>query len=324
VAAGHLTRIVRVARDGSTPPRTLFTATRPVAALDVGPDGSIYIDEVLSSFGTWRFAVAGGPGTLLGSVQIPPECCATAAVLSDGRVVFPGMPGGRHGLLVTEPGKDPRALAPTEESMNPMTLVGDGEIAFVAGPAANRSIAIASSSTFRIAKRIAFNKGAVDSLAASKDGKTLYIGAGGTIWAQPIAGGDPTAVRAGTSAAITPDGKRLIVHALEAPKVRLFDVPLDGGKEHEIRLTGPYSLTFDSLSAGSISSDDRLLVPLASADDWYFLPGMVNLKTGQMTAVPVDEFADYHFVLWGPREKSIIAGGYPTRYALWRFQADKR
>jgi hypothetical protein len=324
VGAGHLTRIVRFARDGRTRPRTLFTVTRSVAALEVGPDDSIYLDEVQSSLVTWRFAVSGGRGTSLGSVEIPPECCASAAVLSDGRVVFPGMPGGRRGLLVTEPGKDPRTFVTTEESTNPLTPVGDGEIAFMAGPASNRSIAVAATSTGRIARRIEFTKGPVDSLAASKDGKTLYVGAAGTIWAQPIAGGAPSAIRAGTSAAVTPDGKRLIVHALEAPKVRLFDLPLDGGKEREIPLSGPYTLTFDSLSSGSISRDDRLLVPIASPDDWYFLPGMVNLKTGQMAAVPVDEFADYHFVSWGPDEKSIIAGGYPTRYALWRFQTNKR
>lgn len=324
VGAGHLTRIVRFTRDGRTRPRTLFTATRSVAALDVGPDGSIYLDEVQSSLGTWQFAVSGGRGTSLGSVAIPPECCVTAAVLPDGRLVFPGMPGGRPRLLVTEPGKDPRALVATEESTNPVALVGADDIAFMAGPAGNRSIAIASTATGRISKRITFNKGAVDSLAVSTNGQTLYIGAAGTIWAQPVAGGDPSAIRAGTSAAITPDGTRLIVHALEAPKVRLFEVSLDSGKEREVPLNGPFSLTFDSLSSGSISRDYRLLVPLASADDWYFLPGIVNLTTGQMTAIPVDDFADYHFVLWGPGEKSIIAGGYPTRYALWRFQADRR
>ena len=97
----------------------------------------------------------------------------------------------------------------------------------MAGPSTNRSIAIAAATTGRISKHIAFDKGAVDSLAASTDGKTLYVGAAGTIWAQQIAGGAPRAIRAGTSAVATADGKRLIVHALEAPKVRLFDVPLE-------------------------------------------------------------------------------------------------
>ena len=330
VGAGHLTRIVRYPRDGGTDPRTLLTVTRQIAALEVGPDGSIYADQIFTPFAVWQFGAAGaasGRGVSLGTVESPPECCATAAVLPDGRVVFPGTPGGRPRLLVTEPGKDPRALVTTEESTQPLTLVGDGEIAFIAGPAANRSIAIASTATGRIAKRIAFDKGSVDSLAASKDGQTLYIGAGGTIWAQPVAGGAPRAIRTGSSAVVTPDGKRLIVHALETPRVRLFDVPLDGGKEREVPLNGPYTLTFDSLNSGAISRDDRLLVPLASPDDWYFLPGVVNLRTGQITAItaiPVDEFADYHFAVWGPGEKSIIAGGYATRYALWRFQMEKR
>ncbi len=323
LAAGHLNRIVRFSRDGRSQPRTLLTVTRPIAALEVGPDGSIYADQIFTPWTAWQFALSGGRGQSLGTVESPPECCAGAGQLPDGRLVFPGAPGGRPRLLVTEPGKEPRTFV-TEESTVPVTRVGDSDIAFVAGPAASRSIAIASGDTGRISKRIAFDKGTVESLSASKDGQMLYVGAQGTIWAQPVAGGPPRAVRAGTSAVVTPDGKRLIVHALEAPKVRLFEVPLDGGQEREVPLTGPYSLTFDSLNEGSISHDDRLLVPVASPDDWYFLPGVVDLKTGRVSAIPVDEFADFHFVLWGSGDKSIIAGGYPTRYALWRFQPERR
>jgi eukaryotic-like serine/threonine-protein kinase len=324
VTAGHLTRVVRFARDGRTAPQTLFTVTRQVWSLDVGPDSSIYIDQTTQPLSTWRFAVSGGRGESLGTVEFPPDCCATAEVLPDGRVIVPGVPGANFRLLITEPGKDPRTLIATEESTAPMTLVGDGEIAFLAGSRANRRIALASIATGRVTKRVEFGKGDVDSLAATRDGKTLYIAAGGTIWAQPIAGGEPRAIRGGSSAAITPDGRRLLVQAIETPKSRLFDVPLDGGKEREILLNGPYALTFDALNSRSISRDDRLTVPLASPDDWYFLPGVIDLKTGRMTAIPVDEFADYHFVLWGPGDKSIIAGGYPTRYALWRFQMEKR
>lgn len=325
VVAGHLTRIVRIEADGSRPPRTLFTVTGTVWSIEVGRDSSIYLDQMLAPLKIWRFGTSGGRGELLASIESTGECCGAVGVLRDGRLLLSGIPGGRYRLLIAEPGRDPRALLTSEESSAPIATVGPDAIAFVAGSRNDWTIAIASTTTGRINSRIKFDKaGLIESLSASPDGQTLYVGGGGTIWAQPLNGGAPRAIRAGSAAAAMPDGRRLLVQVVGTPTTRLFEVVLEGGAEREIVLKGPYALTFDGVTSGAITHDGRqLLATLASLDNWYFQPGIIDLATGAVRAIPVDEFADYHFVMWGADEKSIVAGGPPTRYVMWRFQADK-
>jgi hypothetical protein len=43
-----------------------------------------------------------------------------------------------------------------------------------------------------------------------------------------------------------------------------------------------------------------------------------------MSLIPTDAFGDFHFLLWGPGEKTILAGSYPARTTLWRFQSATR
>src|SRR5262245_50394065 len=167
--------------------------------------------------------------------------------------------------------------------------------------------------------RLTFEMGDIDSMAAAPDGRTLYVGADGRIWAQPIAGGQPKLIRHGNSAAIDPAGTRLLVQLFEASKTRLFEVPLDGSPEREIVLKGPYRLTYDPLNSQSVSRDGRLLVPLTPPDSWFFPPGVINLTTGDVTRIPVDHFGDYHFVLWAG-DQHAIAGVHDFRSAIWRFR----
>jgi hypothetical protein len=110
---------------------------------------------------------------------------------------------------------------------------------------------------------------------------------------------------------------------IETPKTRLFEVPLNGGQEREVPLNGPFHLTFDPLTSSSIGRDGRLLAPLASPDDWFFPPGVVDLVTGRMARIPVDYFGDYHFLVSAP-DGSVIAGAIDLRAALWRFQPEVR
>jgi hypothetical protein len=325
IVKGQMARVVRFARDRRAPPVTLFTVTNGIGGLDVGPDGSIYAELVESPLVVMELAAAGGRAEVLGTITGGPPCCGAAVVLPDGRLIVPGTPGGHRRLMIVERTKEPRPLVTTEESTAPLCMVGDSQIAFLVGPVNNRQIAIASAANGHINKRIDFRKGEVTSLAASMNGETLYIGtAANMIWAQPVAGGDPREFRKGASAALSPDERRLLVQVVEPPKSRLFEVPLDGSAEREIKLNGPYDLTFDVLNSGSVGRNGRLLVPLSLPDNWYFRPGIVDLATGQMTLIPTDAFGDFHFLLWGPGEKTILAGSYPARTALWRFQSATR
>jgi hypothetical protein len=323
--AGNLYRIVTIPTNGGAAPRTVLSLTMAVNYLDVGPDGRIYADQTDSPLSLWRFSPEGGHAEKIATIQN--SASRAAAVLPDGGVVVAESIGGHSRLMVIEAGKDPRPLAMTQEdTATPVTTVGSGDVAFLIGQGPQPTIAIATVANGRITRRIPFEKGPVGSLASSPDGQTLYVAAGGTIWSMPASaasGSDPRRIRPGNSAAVDPSGQHLLVQMIETPKSRLFDVPLSGGAEREIPLTGPYHLTFVQLQSGSIGRDGRLLVPLASPDNWFFLPGMVDLATGRVTEIAVDHFGDYHFLHRAP-DGRVIAGAYDLRSTLWRFQPDVR
>jgi len=107
----------------------------------------------------------------------------------------------------------------------------------------------------------------------------------------------------------------------DTPKLRLFEVEVNGGAEREIALSGPFELTDFPLNSGAITADGQLMVPLASANSWFFWPGLVDLATGTMTRIPVDHVGDYSMLLRAP-DGQIISGAFEDRAVLWRFQPE--
>lgn len=123
--------------------------------------------------------------------------------------------------------------------------------------------------------------------------------------------------------ALDPQGQHLFVQIVETPKIRLIRVPLNGGSEREIPLTGPFHLAPYPISSGAISSDGRLLAPLASPDSTLFPPGIIDLASGQMMRIPVDRLGDYRNMTWGP-DGQVIAGAASLHATIWKFQPDLR
>jgi serine/threonine protein kinase/WD40 repeat protein len=316
-----LTRVIAVPRKGGRPSRPLFTLTQPVQYLDCAGDGSIYAGGQLSRAIVARFPASGGRAS---RIAAPLNFDSGFLVpLADGRIVVAQILGGRSRLAAVESNKDPVPVVTTnEETAPPVTRVGEGELAFLIGPEPRRTIAVASLAKGRITRRIPFDRGRIASLAASPDGKTIYSAAGGSIWAIP-ASGEPRRICAGDSAAADPGGRSLIVQILEAPRARLLHVPLDGGASREIALNGPFRLTFDPLNSAEISADGRLLVPLASLDSWFFVPGMIDLSTGRMARITTDQFGDYHSLAWST-DGQVVAGTNEMRSAIWKFAPEKR
>jgi hypothetical protein len=242
---------------------------------------------------------------------------------SESRIVVEALLKGHARLVVVETGKTPRALSPTrEDTAGPVTMVGAHDVAFLIGPEPRRTIAVAEIASGRIARRLPLDKGTIRSLAASPDGQTLFASAGGTIWSMPATGGgEPHRIRAGDSVVMDPSGRRLVVQVNDTPKLRLFDVPVSGDAEREIPLNGPFGLSDLALNSGAIGADGHLLVSLASADSWFFMPGLVNLTTGAITRIPIDRVGDYWILLRAP-DGQVIAGVFEDRSTLWRFQPD--
>jgi hypothetical protein len=210
----------------------------------------------------------------------------------------------------------------SEETTAPVTSAGPNQVAFLIGAEPRRTIALASVANGRITRRIPFDRGVISSLASSPDGKTIYCAAGGAVWSIPP-GGEPRKICAGESVAADPGGQSLIVKVIEAPQTRLLRVPLDGSPPREIPLTGPFHLTFDALASAAVGRDGRMVAPLASLDSWFFVPGIVDLKTGAMTRISVDHLGDYHSAVW-TSDGQIVAAANELRSSIWRFRPKGR
>ena len=110
----------------------------------------------------------------------------------DGRLLVPGLVAGRRQLLVSGEGGDVRPFTGlSEPSFGPATLAGRDAAAFLTGPgSAPPLLAIVARADGRLLKKHALPKGAVPaSLAASRDGKTIFFADGGTIWSVDAASG---------------------------------------------------------------------------------------------------------------------------------------
>jgi WD40 repeat protein len=250
--------------------------------------------------------------------------------MPDGRVIITEGRQDKARLEFWAPGKEPVPLAnTTEETVPPVAVLGSKEVAFrivSSTPQRHLDIAIADISTGTILRRIVFDKaGIINDMKGTPDGKTLFLSADSSIWSVPSSGGEPRRVRAGNGlGGVDPTGKFLLVEVYEQPKSRLWRVPLDGGAEHEILLTGSYRLApYTPISPGNITKDGRVLAPLVSPDSSFVSPGIVDLSSGRVTPISVDHHFDYGFMTWGPGgQVTAIATGLKS--TLWKFQPEGR
>ena len=317
-AAEDRTEIVSLPASGRGSSRVLFGSSESVQCLDTSPDGAIYLDERDEPVHILRFSPAGGPATVIST--LPSQAVhrgMTTVFLPDGRALVPARRAGRSRLMLVEEGKEAVPLvSTTEETSGPATAVGPAQVAFTIGPEPHRTLAIASLSNGRVTRRIAFDKGEPQSLAASPDGNTLYCAAAGTIWSLAVAGGEPRKIHAGESVAVMPDGQSLLVHIVESGRTRLLEVQLSGGGEKEIPINGPFHLIESAITSSGIRNA-KLAVPLASLDSWFYQPGVVDLATGRMTGIPVDLLVDFHFEGW-TADGLLMAWTHELRSTIWK------
>ena len=321
IRSQDLTRVVRVPRNGGASSFLSLTFTERVGFMDVANDGNLYTDAQDYPRAIMQFPAEGGTSVRIGTIT--GGGFDSMLPVADGRVLVEQNLASRSRLVALEAGKDPAVIITTnEETGVPVTAVSENEIAFLIGAAPRATIAVASLKSGRVTRRIVFDKGEINSLAASPDGKTIYCSAAGWIWGISESG-QLQKICAGQSVAADPDGKSLIVKILQAPKARLLRVPLDGSAPHEITLNGPFHLTFDPVSSAEISHDGRMLAPLASLDDWFFVPGIIDLATGRMSRITTDQTGDYHAMSWMPNGKAAALAN-EFRSTIWKFTPKSR
>jgi len=299
-------------------PRTLFNTTSWIWFLDTGSNDSVYINTVDGPGDVVRISPDGNRDAVIGS--LPDDSSDAVIPLPDGRTLVAMRGLGRNRIIALADGRNPVPLvATTEETSSPMTAVGAREVAFMIG-AQKTTIAVADTASGRVAVRIVPGKGEIAAMAASPDGRTLYFSADRKIWSVSSAGGaEPVLIRTGDSVITDRDGHSLVISAIESAKIKLFRVPLDGGKEREITTDGSVLMAPVALNPGALDKDGRLVLPLAPLDSWFSVPGILDTRTGRLTRIHSAHLSDAASVNWAPDGQIVGVSRHPLA-TMWRFQ----
>jgi eukaryotic-like serine/threonine-protein kinase len=321
VTTGDLYRLVRVPLDGTHSVRTILTLTSRVEYVDVGRDGAIYLDQWERPVEVVRVSLDGRPPEHIAAVTLPPGGTSSLPLM-DGRVLVNSRIGGRNHVLMAAPGRELTPFVETqEETGRPMALVGNAMVAFMIGADSGRTIALASLTDRRITRRLEGSKGVdVESMVASPDGKAIYYAASGSIWTIPVDDGQPRRLQKGDSVTIDPYRQDLIIRLTEKEGTRLVRQPIAGGPEQPIALKSDAPLAPWYPLPNAVSSDGRILVPLASPASWFWRLGAIDPGTGRVQIIPFGYDADLAGA-W-THDGRIIVSGVGLRSSLWRFVPD--
>jgi serine/threonine protein kinase len=312
----HRIRRYRIGASGPAPVVMDFTSTPYFTA---GPDGSLFVTLEDRHFSVLRFAETGSP---VETVTASATHFGPATALDDGRTLMSSRVTDQTHLFVVAPGKEPLRLAQTDEpTFAPATSIAGGRAALLVGRD-RPEIAIISVSTGALLHRIPAPLG-ITTLGASPDGKTLYFAADGHVSAVAIdeggASSAPRVVGPGDSVVVDPDTGDLIVKSDAADAFTLTRFAKAAGPPQLITI-GDTNLRLASqpLSAGSIRKG-RLVLPVGTVDSWYWLPAILDLKTGHIERVRVAQITDFHYTTWSA-DGRILGTALGMESSLWKFE----
>ena len=313
-------RIVSVPLSGGRDSRVLLSlpASAGLWHLDAASDGSLFIDQMIRYPSLLSFPLAGGQPSEQAFYRLAVQ---SILPLDDGRIIFTAMQSGKRHLMVVRPGMEPRPfLTMNEESSAPMTRIARDAIAFLAGRAPQRRIAIASLREGRMLRQLPFDANEVRSLTASSDGGTLYYAAGNDVWS--VAGdgsGAPKRLIDGSQVSADPGGRFLYVKQLAADPIRLLRVPLMGGEPRPVPTPAGLRLTIQDFGPGAVDSRGRLLLDTASRDSWFYRLAMADPERDAIAPLPLRFHGGLGSPCWGA-DGHITALGIGLASTLWRYR----
>ena len=323
--SGNLHRIVEIPISGQNSFRTLLTLTSAPWALDVAPDGNLYVDQVSRPLEVLRFPASGGTPVVLANVEsyLLANGPVAPVEFSDGKFLLPTFLSGRPRLLLGKPGGNFVSLLQTaEESAPPIARVGNDEVALMAGSGPAQALAVASVRNGDILHRFKATEGMqIAAVAASPDGQEIYYVAAGNVWVVPSQGGTPRQICAGDGVAVAPDGRSLVVNLNEEEHVRLERVLLPDGILQPIHVKSDFAVSPVPLGPNAINKEGKLLVNIAPSDSWFWGLGVLYLATGKLTRLPLNYSGDIFCAAWAS-DGSILATADPLGAHIWRFRPE--
>jgi serine/threonine protein kinase/DNA-binding beta-propeller fold protein YncE len=315
---GDTRQLVQVPRKPGRKPRALlsFPSSAWPVGMDAARDGSMYLDLLRTASVILRVPATGGTGEEFAMPATPNY----TMVAPDGEMLFTMTGWGKRRLAAVHPGGEPRVLVESsEETALPATIFGD-KAAFVIGAGDQRRIAIASLRDGRVLRR--FSTRSDTGMAASPDGNTLYYSHSGSIWAQPVAGGDPKRITEGGDVTLDPKGEYLYVKRASKGVIRMIRIPLAGGGEEELAVPADYHVAYPGLSPAAVDMRGRILVPVASNHAFYYQTAILDPTAKSFTLVPMAIDGDAAPAGWAP-DGRILARGKRYSSSLWRYQRSK-
>jgi eukaryotic-like serine/threonine-protein kinase len=312
IVDGAAYRVISVPTSGSGRIRPLFASTSLIWGIDVGPDGSIYADQVLRPDEVLTY----DPATGQAERKSLPGNAWNVLPLPDDRLLTTSSSGGTSRVVVESRDRDPvEFLASGEPSDLPLAALGTDRVMMRTTGAAGVALTIAYTATGRIAGRIpGFDHQVV---AGSPDGKTIYYADSGAIWAMPSAGGATRRLHDGDAVAPSPDGRYLVIQLLGAGGTRLVRVPVDGGPEQEIPVRSPLPIAGNLLTPNAVAPDGRILVEVGTPALWFWPPAILDPRTGSLTIVPRGAAFD-GYAGWSA-DGRVVTTAKGLESTLWRF-----
>ncbi|SPE33225.1 Serine/threonine protein kinase [Candidatus Sulfopaludibacter sp. SbA3] len=316
-----LFQVVRIPRDGSGSTEILFSFPKLLTpfGIDLGPDGSIYLDGSLRPMLVLRLPATGGvpeqtPAGDMGTTTLIPA--------GDDRFVYPTIAAGLHFLVAGSTGSDPRpVLQAREESDGPLALSAGGNFVFLIGNARDHQIALASLRDGRIVRRIpAKIPPDVTGLATSPDGTTVYYAAQGGVWSVAVEGNAvPRRICDGDSVAVDPAGRFLYIKQLNHDPAALLRIPIEGGAAEDLPIPAGLHLTNAALPANCVTADGRVVVETATPNSFFYRPAVVDARHQTVTPIPVAFAGDVWSPTWTP-DGHILAAGAGFESSVWRYR----
>jgi len=310
--------LIDVRRDGTPGHRVLLSlrSTELPWYVDMGPDGSIYLDQVGRPYSILRFSAEGGrpeetPAPVIESQQVLP--------LADGRVIF-ATQSSKSQVLIGQPGSEFRPLLQTsEEITSPLAPAGPDAVALLVGASGHRRIALASVANGQILRELPIPPGEEPrGLAVSPDRTTLYYAQGGGVYS--LSGsGPPKRIAEGDTITLDPSGRYLYAKQFGRDPIRLVRIDTASGREEEVRLPPAPRLTEVGLSPTAVDAKGRILLDTTSPLTWFYRAAILDTATGKMTLIPLSVFGDSLAPGWTPDGK-IVAAGAGLSATLWRYR----
>jgi len=324
LAAGNVYRIVSIPLNGRQTPHTVVTVTNQITRLDVGSDGSLFLDQWDRSIERLRVSPDGGSPERIDTTFIFSGPVPQVLPLPDGRLLMSSQIGGRNHLLLESRGAAPSPFLDTvEQAGTPMTVLGKTHVAFMIGTGNERTIGLASLSDRTISRRLTGAKGAaVGSMAASPDGRTIYYSASDSIWAISTDDGPPRRLRAGYAVTISPNGEELIVRTADANgRPQLVRAPVAGGPDRPVVLDGNWQVSPVDFGPNAVDRNGRVVtnvMPPHSTQSFLWPLAVIDPHTGHVQVIPIGLDAQTSGA-WDA-DGRIVLSAVAYHGSVWRFR----